>query len=119
MIFVGLFRTYSNATIHPGRNMNVIIGPNGTGKSTIATALALGFGGTPKLIGKPELQVGSTVKAGCQNARIDLTVKDTGTKNVTFTRTIDVTNKSSWFIDHKPVTIAKFKDAVKDFNIQV
>lgn len=38
------FVTYESCTFSPGPNLNMIIGPNGTGKSTIVCALALGLG---------------------------------------------------------------------------
>lgn len=38
------FVTYESCSFTPGPNLNMIIGPNGTGKSTIVCALALGLG---------------------------------------------------------------------------
>jgi chromosome segregation ATPase len=36
----------------PGSNLNVIIGPNGTGKSTIVCAICLGMTGKPSVLGR-------------------------------------------------------------------
>ncbi|KAI0243709.1 Structural maintenance of chromosomes protein 5 [Massospora cicadina] len=41
------FVTYDRCEFFPGPNMNMVIGPNGTGKSTIVCAIALGLGGAP------------------------------------------------------------------------
>lgn len=38
------FVTYESCSFTPGPNLNMVIGPNGTGKSTIVCALALGLG---------------------------------------------------------------------------
>jgi recombinational DNA repair ATPase RecF len=38
------FLTYDFVCIRPGARMNMILGPNGTGKSSIACALCVGLG---------------------------------------------------------------------------
>src|ERR1700722_10543023 len=44
-ICVTNFVTYSYCEFLPGPYMNMIIGPNGTGKSSVVCAIALGLGG--------------------------------------------------------------------------
>ena len=46
------FLTYDDVSIVPGPNLNVIIGPNGTGKSSIVCAICLGLGGKPQILGR-------------------------------------------------------------------
>lgn len=43
------FVTYSSAEFHPGPLLNMIIGPNGTGKSTFVCAVCLGLGWGPQV----------------------------------------------------------------------
>jgi len=43
------FMTYDLVEFHPGPHLNMILGPNGTGKSTIAAAIAIGLGFPPKV----------------------------------------------------------------------
>ena len=38
------FVTYSSAEFYPGPSLNMVIGPNGTGKSTLVCAICLGLG---------------------------------------------------------------------------
>eukprot|EP00195_Chlamydomonas_chlamydogama_P003753 CAMPEP_0202919294 /NCGR_PEP_ID=MMETSP1392-20130828/75486_1 /ASSEMBLY_ACC=CAM_ASM_000868 /TAXON_ID=225041 /ORGANISM="Chlamydomonas chlamydogama, Strain SAG 11-48b" /LENGTH=108 /DNA_ID=CAMNT_0049612609 /DNA_START=55 /DNA_END=378 /DNA_ORIENTATION=+ len=43
------FMTYSGTvTITPGPRLNLVIGPNGTGKSSLVCALCVGLGGGPR-----------------------------------------------------------------------
>ena len=44
------FVTYTAAEFFPGPNLNMVIGPNGTGKSTLVCAVCLGLGWGPKVI---------------------------------------------------------------------
>lgn len=46
------FVTYSYVEMYPGPNLNMIMGPNGTGKSTMVAAIILGLGGQPKTVGR-------------------------------------------------------------------
>lgn len=39
------FLTYDDAEVHPGPRLNMLIGPNGTGKSSLVAAIIIGVGG--------------------------------------------------------------------------
>jgi hypothetical protein len=43
------FVTYTAAEFHLGPSLNMIIGPNGTGKSTLVCAICLGLGWSPQV----------------------------------------------------------------------
>lgn len=49
-----LSRTYDICEVYPGPNLNVIVGANGTGKSSIVCALCLGLAGKPSFIGRAD-----------------------------------------------------------------
>lgn len=48
-IKVSNFVTYTSAEFHPGPKLNMVIGPNGTGKSTLVCAICLGLGWGPQV----------------------------------------------------------------------
>ncbi|KAK4695469.1 hypothetical protein P7C71_g2289, partial [Lecanoromycetidae sp. Uapishka_2] len=43
------FVTYTAVDFYPGPSLNMVIGPNGTGKSTLVCAICLGLGWDPKV----------------------------------------------------------------------
>ena len=43
------FVTYTAAEFFPGPSLNMVIGPNGTGKSTLVCAICLGLGSPPSV----------------------------------------------------------------------
>lgn len=55
------FVTYTSAEFFPGPNLNMVIGPNGTGKSTLVCAICLGLGWPPSVcaIASSYLKLGS------------------------------------------------------------
>ncbi|KAF3911214.1 hypothetical protein ABW20_dc0102702 [Dactylellina cionopaga] len=44
------FVTYTKVTFEPGPSLNMVIGPNGTGKSTLVCAICLGLGFGPEFL---------------------------------------------------------------------
>ncbi len=49
-VFAG--RTYDYAVVHPGPNLNMIVGANGTGKSSIVCAICLCLAGKTAVLGR-------------------------------------------------------------------
>lgn len=47
-----LCSTFDDIELYPGPGLNVIVGPNGTGKSSIVCGICLGLAGHPKLLGR-------------------------------------------------------------------
>ena len=70
-MFSYLFRTYDSVEFKVGPYLNVIIGPNGTGKSTIVCAICIGLGGKLSLLGRAQ-QVADFIKYGCNKGKIEL-----------------------------------------------
>ncbi|RKP15528.1 hypothetical protein ROZALSC1DRAFT_3966, partial [Rozella allomycis CSF55] len=68
------FLTYDFAEVYPGPYMNLVIGANGTGKSTIVCAICLGLGGSPNLLGRSKSTV-EFIKHGHTSAHIEIHVK--------------------------------------------
>lgn len=102
----------------PGRNLNLIIGPNGTGKSTIVCAIVLGLGGKPKIIGRAD-KVSDYVKAGCQEAKIEIELVESTNKTIFITRKFTSQNTTTWFINKRQVPIKDVLALTKELNIQV
>lgn len=71
LCFFFFTRTYDSVEFLTGPSLNVIIGPNGTGKSSIVCAICLGLGGKTGLLGRAQ-QVGDYIKYGCSKAKIEL-----------------------------------------------
>ena len=43
------FMTYDDCEFEPGPGLNLVLGPNGTGKSSIVSAICVGLGFNPKV----------------------------------------------------------------------
>ncbi|XP_044263469.1 structural maintenance of chromosomes protein 5 [Tribolium madens] len=113
------FVTYSYTELYPGPNLNMLIGPNGTGKSTIVAAIILGLGGNPKTVGRGS-RVSEYVKHNCEEATIHIYLQ--GKKDNDFikiTRIFNTHDKTVWLINNQKVTVKEVMDCCKLYNIQV
>ncbi|XP_052618687.1 structural maintenance of chromosomes protein 5 isoform X1 [Peromyscus californicus insignis] len=112
------FLTYDICEVSPGPHLNMIIGANGTGKSSIVCAICLGLAGKPAFMGRAD-KVGFFVKRGCSKGVVEIELfRISG--NLVITREIDVIkNQSFWFINKKPVTQKIVEEQVAALNIQV
>ncbi|PKU45691.1 structural maintenance of chromosomes protein 5 [Limosa lapponica baueri] len=111
-------RTYDVCEVHPGPNLNMIVGANGTGKSSIVCAICLGLAGKPSFIGRAD-KVGLFVKQGCLKGVVEIELSK-APDNIIITREIQVVNNTSaWFINRKPATLKMVEEQIAALNIQV
>uniref|UniRef100_A0A2K5X1E2 Structural maintenance of chromosomes protein 5 n=1 Tax=Macaca fascicularis TaxID=9541 RepID=A0A2K5X1E2_MACFA len=110
------FLTYDICEVSPGPHLNMIIGANGTGKSSIVCAICLGLAGKPAFMGRAD-KVGFFVKRGCSRGMVEI---ELASGNLVITREIDVAkNQSFWFINKKSTTQKVVEEQVAALNIQV
>ncbi|XP_030758667.1 structural maintenance of chromosomes protein 5 [Sitophilus oryzae] len=113
------FVTYDYAELYPGPHLNMIVGPNGTGKSTMVAAIILGLGGSPKVVGRGT-RISEYVKHGCEFSVINVYLQQ-GQENsyLQITREFDTSDKTSWKINNRQCSFNDVLARTKEFNIQV
>lgn len=119
------FVTYTAAEFFPGPNLNMVIGPNGTGKSTLVCAICLGLGWGPALLGRAK-DPSEFVKHGCKEAKIEIELqRSTSGRNKTNANPVIVRNikkadgKSTFSVNGSPASAKDVKEVVSEYNIQV
>lgn len=121
------FVTYTNAEFFPGPNLNMVIGPNGTGKSTLVCAICLGLGWPPIHLGRAK-DVNEFVKHGTKKASIEIELKADPKRhshNPIVTTIIfkdggkSAESKTQFLIDGKKSTKKAVMDLARSFSIQV
>ena len=91
------FVTYTAAEIRPGPSLNMVIGPNGTGKSTLVCAICLGLGHTPTHLGRAK-EVSEYVKHGYREAFVEVELQGhPGEVNPVIRRRIQRENNGSTY----------------------
>ncbi|KAJ5100682.1 hypothetical protein N7456_006734 [Penicillium angulare] len=115
------FVTYTEAEFFPGPKLNMVIGPNGTGKSTLVCAICLGLGWGPQHLGRAK-DLGEFVKHGSSEASIEIELaRRPGTsENPVISRTIKRDgNKSSFTLNGHPAPKQAVLKLAQGFAIQV
>nr|XP_023682241.1 structural maintenance of chromosomes protein 5 isoform X1 [Paramormyrops kingsleyae] len=112
------FLTYDHCEVTPGANLNMIVGANGTGKSSIVCAICLGLAGKVSLLGRGD-KVGLYVKRGCSSGSVEI-VLSRAPQNLVIRREISVENNQSvWTINKRQVNQRAVEEEVKTLQIQV
>lgn len=99
----------------------MIIGPNGTGKSTLVCAICLGLGARTSVLGRAK-DISEYVKHGCDTAEIEIELqkKERMDRNPIIRHTIKREgNKSAWQLNGRNTTHKEVLSFVKSFNIQI
>lgn len=97
------YRTYHKVELHAGPNVNLILGPNGTGKSTIVCAICIGLAGKPKILGRAN-SLKEYIRHECTSASIEIELFNPDGDNFVVKRSIQASNTSaisSWMLNGK------------------
>uniref|UniRef100_A0A671KPE5 Structural maintenance of chromosomes protein 5 n=1 Tax=Sinocyclocheilus anshuiensis TaxID=1608454 RepID=A0A671KPE5_9TELE len=112
------FLTYDHSEVSPGPKLNMIVGANGTGKSSIVCAICLGLAGKTAVLGRGD-KVGLYVKRGCSKGSVEIELYR-ASGNLIITREIQVeNNQSTWMLNKKHSSQRAVEEAVKELHIQV
>jgi chromosome segregation ATPase len=115
------FVTYTAAEFHLGPSLNMVIGPNGTGKSTLVCAICLGLGWGSENLGRAK-DLGAFVKHGASEAviEIELAAHPGEGPNPVVTRLIrKEDNKSIYYLNGKRSTQNAVTSMAKAYSIQI
>lgn len=98
---------------------NQVIGPNGTGKSSIVASIIIGMGGSTKILSERN-KLADYVKNGKDIAQITVTVYKDERRNMRhFMREFNRQNKSTYYIDQRKVTEKQYNEDISALNVQV
>ncbi|KAJ4369068.1 Structural maintenance of chromosomes protein 5 [Neocucurbitaria cava] len=115
------FVTYTAAEFHLGPSLNMVIGPNGTGKSTLVCAICLGLGWGSEHLGRAK-ELGAFVKHGASEAEIEieLAAGPGMGKNPIVQRVIrKEDNKSQFVLNGKRVAQNAVTSMARGYSIQI
>ncbi|KAF2083526.1 putative ABC/SMC5 protein [Saccharata proteae CBS 121410] len=116
------FVTYRAAEFHLGPSLNMIIGPNGTGKSTLVCAICLGLGWSPQHLGRAK-DIGEFVKHGAQKAEVEIELAanpEIQRRNPVIRRIIQKEgSKSTFFLNGEQTNQKAIASLCKSFSIQI
>lgn len=111
------FMTYTYVELRPGANLNVIVGTNGSGKSSLVCAICLGLCGTPHTVGRAS-NVSDYIRHGANAALIEIELSNTSGPNTIIERRI-TSSKSTWKINGVATSHKTVEGLVAKLNIQV
>lgn len=114
------FMTYSDVEMEPGPRLNVILGPNGTGKSSFVCALAIGLAGSTKLLGRAD-KLSEFVKRGEQSgySEITLATKDPDRPLLVRREIKRKDSSSTWRVNNVVVTQERVKQEMHKLGVQL
>nr|XP_054756327.1 structural maintenance of chromosomes protein 5-like [Lytechinus pictus] len=113
------FVTYDCCEVYPGPHLNMIMGPNGTGKSTIVCAMCLGLNGNTNLLGRAK-DLGEFVKRGTNRAEIEIELYNSKGRNHVIRREIHKNgNRSVFTKNNLPIKNKEVTQFVRERNIQI
>ncbi|XP_074651000.1 structural maintenance of chromosomes protein 5-like [Tubulanus polymorphus] len=113
------FMTYDSVEFCPGAHLNVIVAPNGTGKSTLVNAICLGLAGKTSFLGRAS-GPHEFVKHGCNRAIIEIELYNPDGDNYIIHREINKSSQTStWSVNGRHASQKAVEETMGRLNIQV
>ena len=112
--------THKHVEIRPSSRINLLLGHNGTGKSSIVCAICLGLGGEPTDMARSaDLQ--GYILTGATKASVMIQLQGPpGGGDITVTRVLTQTKPhSQWMLDGKAVSVEAVKAKMRNLHIQM
>lgn len=127
-IRVNNFMTYGGTvTIRPGPRLNLVLGPNGTGKSSLVCAICVGLGGSTKVLGRAD-NLSEFIRRGQRACWTEITLSGgQGRNDHVLKRYIEskaagngekLGFESHWELNSNRVNAKHVKDLISSLNIQ-
>ncbi|KAK7009115.1 structural maintenance of chromosomes protein 5 [Biomphalaria glabrata] len=113
------FLTYDNVEFNTGPYLNILIGPNGTGKSAIVCAICLGLAGKTNWLGRAS-DPKDFIKYGAEKAVIEIELFNPyNDSNYIICREIFKSKASNWLINRRTTNQKAVEQLVAKLNIQI
>ncbi|KFY86372.1 hypothetical protein V500_07669 [Pseudogymnoascus sp. VKM F-4518 (FW-2643)] len=118
---VNNFVTYEDAVFNPGPNLNMVIGPNGTGKSSLVCAICIGLGYGAANLGRAA-KFSEFVKHGKDQATIEIELQRKPEDRSNYIVKVRITregDKRKWWINGSEAPLKSVQQLVRGLGIQV
>ncbi|XP_075219908.1 structural maintenance of chromosomes 5 isoform X2 [Lycorma delicatula] len=110
------FMSFKYAHLECGPKLNLIVGANGSGKSSLACAIVLGLGGKPNILERAS-NVNEFIRRGCVKSEIEIELFHPD-GNIIISRTL-MRDLSTWHINKEFVTFKDVDELMKKLSIHV
>ncbi|KAK0655965.1 SMC5-like protein [Cercophora newfieldiana] len=115
------FVTYEKAEFSLGPNLNMVIGPNGTGKSSLVCAICLGLGYPSSVLGRASA-FGDFVKHGKDEAEIEVELQGRAQDRENFIVGLCITrenNSRRFTLNGLSATVKEVQKLMRSLRIQI
>ncbi|OIW31012.1 SMC5-like protein [Coniochaeta ligniaria NRRL 30616] len=115
------FVTYEHAEFFPGPSLNMVLGPNGTGKSSLVCAICLGLGYPSKVLGRASA-FGEFVKHGKNKAVIEIELQKRPRDRANHVITLRINredNSRKFRINGKDAALKEVQKLNQELRIQI
>lgn len=120
-VMVENFVTYEKAEFFPGPNLNMVIGPNGTGKSSLVCAICLGLGYPASVLGRAT-SFGEFVKHGKEYAIVEVELKKRPEDRANYVVRLRINredNNRKFSLNGKEITHKRIQHLMRELRIQI